>query len=283
MMRNSNMGINLSSYQVKIVDVNGLPLKHFPVATCYSGASNRNNKLTNNEGQVSFQSDGKAVDIFVLAPIQANGQPDKNFYKDDGDKDNVYYKIGTVMPSSMPPQLKSPYRIADYGQVTVNYEFYENQTTKKLFVAPFKVRVNYLKGENKDSAEYTHEDLEVKGGKLSILTILHSRIQVYPRKIDGTPLNAGEGISPRQDNTLVKMYFDIERMAETTKINEPTKKTDLKINDDLINIDKFIEEMKKNISKFTMKDKKAGNPKCNLNIFNEKSQSNLRTCSQSFQ
>ena len=55
------------------------------------------NKLTDDiDGILTFQSDGRAVEIFVLTPIDKNGLPDMTKFKEDNDNDNAYYNLSSM-------------------------------------------------------------------------------------------------------------------------------------------------------------------------------------------
>lgn len=215
----------LTEYKIKVVDANNKPLLNFPMATRYVGMDKKNNKLTSEtDGVLTFQSDGRAVEVFVLAPIDKNGQPDMTKFKEDNDNDNAYFKITTLnVLRSLPSQIKSPYMLTDYGIAKTKFVFYENEKDKKIYSIPLTVKVSYLVGEAKNSPKFIEAIKEVKNGELNITSILHSRIQIHPYKPDDTLLKTPQGYTPRSPKPqTLAVYFDITSSDSTTKPDEPT-------------------------------------------------------------
>ena len=215
----------LTEYKIKVVDANNKPLLNFPMATQYVGGDKKNNKLTDDiDGILTFQSDGRAVEIFVLTPIDKNGLPDMTKFKEDNDNDNAYYKITTINVSrNLPPTIKSPYFLTDYGIAKTKFIFYENEQDKKIYSVPLTVKVSYLVGEAKTSPRFIEAIQEVKNGELNITSILHSRIQVHPYKPDNTAFKIPQGYVPRSTTpTILSVYFDIKSSDSTTEPNEPS-------------------------------------------------------------
>lgn len=215
----------LSEYKIKVVDASNKPLLNFPMATRYVGGDKKNNKLTSDtDGVLTFQSDGRAVEVFVLAPIDKNGQPDMTKFKEDNDNDNAYYRITTInVARNLPPSIKSPYFLTDYGIAKTKFIFYENKQDKKIYSAPLTVKVSYLVGEAKKSPRFIEVIHEVKNGELNITSILHSRIQVHPFKPDNTPFKTPQGYTPRSTTPVeLSVYFDITSNSSTTEPDEPS-------------------------------------------------------------
>ncbi|CAP02980.1 hypothetical protein; putative Chitinase (plasmid) [Acinetobacter baumannii SDF] len=215
----------LTEYKIKVVDANNQPLLNFPMATRYVGSDKKNNKLTSDtDGVLTFQSDGRAVEVFVLAPIDKNGQPDMTKFKEDNDNDNAYYRITTINVSrNVPSSIKSPYLLTDYGIAKTKFIFYENEQDKKIYSVPLTVKVSYLVGETKTSPKFIEAIQEVKNGELNITSILHSRIQVHPFKPDNTPFKTPQGYTPRSTTPItLPVYFDIKSNNATTEPDEPS-------------------------------------------------------------
>lgn len=222
----------LSQYKIKVVDASNKPLLNFPMATRYVGGGKKNNKLTSDtDGVLTFQSNGQPVEIFVLAPIDENGQPDMTKFKEDGDNDNTYYRVA-IFDSSKKSLLtiKSPYFLTDYGIAQTKFMFYENNEDNKLYSIPLNVKISYLVGEAKKSPKFIDTIKEVKNGELNITSILHSRIQIQPFKPDNTPLKTSQGYTPRTTKPItIPVYFDIKTTKSNTEpdepnINQPIKK-----------------------------------------------------------
>ncbi|MDR2249667.1 glycoside hydrolase family 19 protein [Acinetobacter sp.] len=214
----------LTEYKIKVVDASNKPLLNFPMATRYVGGDKKNNKLTSDtEGILTFQSDGRAVEVFVLAPIDKNGQPDMTKFKEDSDNDNAYYQITTLnVLRELPSIIKSPYFLTDYGIAKTKFIFYENEQDKKVYSLPLTVKVSYLVGEAKNSPQFIEVTREVKNGELNITSILHSRIQVHPFKPDNTPFKTPQGYTPRSTTPItLSVYFDIKSNNSTTEPDEP--------------------------------------------------------------
>jgi len=214
----------LTEYKIKVVDASSKPLLNFPMATRYVGADKKNNKLTSDtDGILTFQSDGRSVEIFVLAPIDENGQPDMTKFKEDNDNDNAYYRITTLNVShKLSPSIKSPYLLTDYGIAKTKFIFYENEQDKKIYSIPLTVKVSYLIGEKKTSPRFIEAIQEVKNGELNVISILHSRIQVHPFKPDNTPFKTPQGYTPRSTTPItLPVYFDIKSNSATTEPEQP--------------------------------------------------------------
>ena len=214
----------LKEYKIKVIDANNKPLLNFPMATQYVGGDKKNNKLTDDiDGILTFQSDGRAVEIFVLTPIDKNGLPDMTKFKEDNDNDNAYYKITTINVSrNLPPTIKSPYFLTDYGIAKTKFIFYENEQDKKIYSVPLTVKVSYLVGEAKTSPRFIEAIQEVKNGELNITSILHSRIQVHPYKPDNSPFTTSQGYIPRSTTPInLPVYFDIRSSKAITTPDEP--------------------------------------------------------------
>jgi len=214
----------LTEYKIKVVDASNKPLLNFPMATRYVGGDKKNNKLTSDtEGILTFQSDDRAVEVFVLAPIDKNGQPDMTKFKEDSDNDNAYYQITTLnVLRDLPSTIKSPYFLSDYGIAKTKFIFYENEQDKKVYSLPLTVKVSYLVGEAKNSPQFIEVTREVKNGELNITSILHSRIQVHPFKPDNTPFKTPQGYTPRSTTPItLSVYFDIKSNNSTTEPDKP--------------------------------------------------------------
>ena len=214
----------LSEYKIKVVDASNKPLLNFPMATRYVGGNKKNNKLTSDtDGTLTFQSNGQPVEIFVLAPIDENGQPDITKFQEDHDNDNAYYRIGTFNSSQkLPSIIKSPYFLTDYGIAKTKFIFYENEQDKKVYSIPLNVKVSYLVGEKKTAPQFIEVIKEVKNGELNITSILHSRIQVHPFKPDNTPFKIPQGYTPRSTAPItVPIYFDIKSNKGNTEPDQP--------------------------------------------------------------
>lgn len=238
----------LPEYKIKVVDASNKPLLNFPMATRYVGNDKKNNKLTSStDGVLTFQSDGRAVEVFVLAPIDKNGQPDMTKFKEDNDNDNAYFLVTTLnVLRSLPSSIKSPYFLTDYGIAKTKFIFYENEQDKKIYSVPLTVKVSYLIGEEKNSPKFIEAIHEVKNGELNITSILHSRIQVHPFKPDNTPFKTPQGYTPRSTTPVeLSVYFDIKSTDGKTDINKP--KIDEKIEKGLCacNRDITLDDLKK--------------------------------------
>lgn len=214
----------LTEYKIKVVDASNRLLLNFPMATRYIGGDKKNNKLTSaTDGILTFQSDGRAVEVFVLAPIDKRGQPDMTKFKEDNDNDNAYFRVTTLNVSrNLPSIIKSPYFLTDYGIAKTKFIFYENEQDKKIYSIPLTVKVSYLVGEAKASPKFIEVIQEVKNGELNITSILHSRILVQPFKPDNTPFKSAQGYTPRSTELVeLSVYFDIKSNSATTELNEP--------------------------------------------------------------
>lgn len=214
----------LTEYKIKVVDASNRLLLNFPMATRYIGGDKKNNKLTSaTDGILTFQSDGRAVEVFVLAPIDKRGQPDMTKFKEDNDNDNAYFRVTTLNVSrNLPSIIKSPYFLTDYGIAKTKFIFYENEQDKKIYSIPLTVKVSYLVGEAKASPKFIEVIQEVKNGELNITSILHSRILVQPFKPDNTPFKSAQGYTPRSTEPVeLSVYFDIKSNSATTELNEP--------------------------------------------------------------
>ena len=214
----------LTEYKIKVVDASNRLLLNFPMATRYIGGDKKNNKLTSaTDGILTFQSDGRAVEVFVLAPIDKRGQPDMTKFKEDNDNDNAYFRVTTLNVSrNLPSIIKSPYFLTDYGIAKTKFIFYENEQDKKIYSVPLTVKVSYLVGEAKASPKFIEVIQEVKNGELNITSILHSRILVQPFKPDNTPFKSAQGYTPRSTEPVeLSVYFDIKSNSATTELNEP--------------------------------------------------------------
>lgn len=214
----------LTEYKIKVVDASNRLLLNFPMATRYIGGDKKNNKLTSaTDGILTFQSDGRAVEVFVLAPIDKRGQPDMTKFKEDNDNDNAYFRVTTLNVSrNLPSIIKSPYFLTDYGIAKTKFIFYENEQDKKIYSIPLTVKVSYLVGEAKASPKFIEVIQEVKNGELNITSILHSRILVQPFKPDNTPFKSAQGYTPRSTEPVeLSVYFDIKSNSATTDLNEP--------------------------------------------------------------
>lgn len=215
----------LTEYKIKVVDASNKPLLNFPMATRYVGGDKKNNKLTSDmDGVLTFQSDGRAVEVFVLAPIDKNGQPDMTKFKEDNDNDNAYYRITTLnVLRILPSSIKSPYFLTDYGIAKTKFIFYENAQNKKICSVPLIVKVSYLVGPAKTAPRFIEAIQDVKNGELNITSILHSRIQIHPFKPDNTPFKTPQGYTPRSTVPVeLPVYFDITSSSATTQPDRPS-------------------------------------------------------------
>lgn len=90
--------MRLIDYTIKIVDINGQPMLNFPMATRYVGDDNKNNKLTSlDDGILNFKAiKDRSVELFILAPINANGTTNLTKFKEDNDNDDSFYRIATL-------------------------------------------------------------------------------------------------------------------------------------------------------------------------------------------
>lgn len=240
----------LSEYKIKVVDASNKPLLNFPMATRYVGGNKKNNKLTSDtDGTLTFQSNGQPVEIFVLAPIDENGQPDITKFQEDHDNDNAYYRIGTFNSSQkLPSIIKSPYFLTDYGIAKTKFIFYENEQDKKVYSIPLNVKVSYLVGEKKTAPQFIEVIKEVKNGELNITSILHSRIQVHPFKPDNTPFKIPQGYTPRSTAPItLPVYFDIVSIKDKTEPNQPDENKKIKKELCLCNRDMTLDELNKMI------------------------------------
>lgn len=217
--------MGLTEYKIKVVDASNKPLLNFPMATRYIGGDKKNNKLTSDtDGILTFQSDGRAVEVFVLAPIDKNGQPDMTKFREDNDNDHAYFRVTTLnVLRTLPSHVKSPYFLTDYGIAKTKFIFYENEQDKKVYSVPLTVKVSYLVGEAKSSPKFIEAIYEVENGELNIISILHSRILVHPFKPDNTPFKSVQGYTPRSTEPVeLSIYFDIKSNSGTTELDEPS-------------------------------------------------------------
>lgn len=215
----------LTEYKMKVVDASNKPLLNFPMATRYVGTDKKNNKLTSDtDGILTFKSDGRPVEVFILAPINKDGQPNMTKFKEDNDNDNAYYRITTInVNRPMSPNIKSPYMLTDYGIAKTKFIFYENEKNKKIYAAPLIVKVSYLVGEVQTSPKFIETTLNVKNGELNITSILHSRIQVHPFKPDNSPFKTAQGYTPRSTTPItLPVYFNVRSNGSTTELDEPS-------------------------------------------------------------
>lgn len=265
----------LKEYQIQLVDADDQPLLNFPVATRYAGnaSAKKNNKLTSDpDGILSFWSDGRSVEVFVLAPILADGKPNLSLAKDDQHNDPVYFRLGTLkLNSSLPKKMKSPYRLRDYGVTKMTFVFYENQQNNKKYTMPFQLRVNYLKGGKSNSSVFMKDVmLDVKNGEITIHSILNSRIQVQPMKNAKTAFKDLMGYTAQSTNPVsIFIYLDIANSGGTVSPPIATLPSE---SSELIQVNAFVSAFKADCSNFIM----AEGTRCPPSVFNAQSELNLK-------
>lgn len=238
-----------NTYQVLIVDKAGMAMCNFPMIIHHVGQNKKLHKLTDSEsGTLTFTSDGTSnVDIFILAPMNADGTPNPSKMLEDGDSDYSYYRIGSVAGNLKlySRKLTAPYMLSDYGIANSTFTFYENRDSKKLYDIPFYVKVKYFKGP---TAQLIDTTLQVKNGTLKIRSILHSGIKLSPFKPDNTPFKYRDGTEVSADYfprftepKTIPVYLDVVVTKGVTDTDKPTTNQDVKSKVPLITM----EQMKK--------------------------------------
>ncbi|PJF03496.1 hypothetical protein [Acinetobacter seifertii] len=279
--------MTLKTYQIKILDSTNQAMLNFPMATRYVGSTTapKNNKLTSQDGGIlTFQSDGKSVEIFVLAPINSDGSPNLQKFKEDNDNDNIYYRLAVVDCSRrVPSQLSSPYKLSDYGVANTIFTFFENKENQKKYTLPLYVNIKYLKGEGKQSTTFIETKIEVKNSTLKINSILHSRIIISPMMPDNTFFKDKNGrdiklgYAPRKTELVdIPIYLSAMSSNGNTEPNQPNLPDSVTIQDELINVSEFVKAFKKDCHNLTM----AEGTKCPSSVFNAQSESNLKEVCQ---
>lgn len=125
--------------------------------------------------------------------------------------------------------------------------------------------------------------VQVKNSILKINSILHSRIVISPMMPDNTPFKDknGHGIelgyAPRKSDLVdIPVYLSAMSSNGNTQPNEPELPDSVAINNDLINVPKFVKAFKSDCHNFTM----AEGTKCPSSVFNAQSESNLKEVCQ---